>query len=167
MDRCEPTGPNGQLSMVKNRSSPVVARAEVLTVHGAREGARAAAVGESAVYYVVGLQGEAERVVADLGWGDVEVRRMLELPPLLTDSNFEIVGNELRLRAGTTLDFESQGSFDVTVQVDDAAVGATPDDTAALVGDRKDDTVTKAVICFIFFIGDDQPCFFQCLQVVF
>ena len=46
-------------------------------------------------------------------------------------ASFEIVGTELRLRAGTSLDFESQSSFDVTVQVDDTTVGATPDDTAA------------------------------------
>ncbi len=46
-------------------------------------------------------------------------------------ADFEIVGTELRLRAGTTLDFESKTSFDVTVQVDDTAIGATPDDTTA------------------------------------
>ena len=46
-------------------------------------------------------------------------------------ANFEIVGNELRLKAGTTLDFESKTTFDVTVEVDDTGVGATPDDTAA------------------------------------
>ncbi len=46
-------------------------------------------------------------------------------------AKFEIAGTELRLRAGTTLDFETQTSFDVTVEVDDVAVGTTPDDTAA------------------------------------
>ena len=45
-------------------------------------------------------------------------------------ADFEIVGNELRLRAGTTLDFETQSSFDVTVEVDDNTVGVNPDDTA-------------------------------------
>ncbi len=45
--------------------------------------------------------------------------------------DFEIVGTELRLKAGTSLDFETKSSFDVTVEVDDAAVGGTPDDTAA------------------------------------
>ncbi len=45
--------------------------------------------------------------------------------------DFEIVGSELRLKAGTSLDFETKSSFDVTVEVDDAAVGGTPDDTAA------------------------------------
>ena len=47
-------------------------------------------------------------------------------------ASFEIVGTELRLKAGTALDFETNPSLDVTVAVDDPAVGATPDDTAAL-----------------------------------
>ena len=45
-------------------------------------------------------------------------------------ASFEIVGNELRLKAGTALDFETKASFDVTVQVDDAAIPGSPDDTA-------------------------------------
>ena len=45
---------------------------------------------------------------------------------------FEIVGTELFLKAGTVLDFVANPSLDVTVEVDDAAVGGTPDDTAAL-----------------------------------
>jgi hypothetical protein len=45
---------------------------------------------------------------------------------------FEIVGNELWLKAGTTLDHEANPVLDVTVEVDDAAVGATPDDIASL-----------------------------------
>ena len=44
---------------------------------------------------------------------------------------FEIVGNELRIRSGSVLDYESFTSLDVTVEIDDAAVGATPDDTAS------------------------------------
>ncbi len=44
--------------------------------------------------------------------------------------SFEIVGTELRLKAGQVLDYESQVSYDVSVQVDDSGVGATPDDTA-------------------------------------
>ena len=43
---------------------------------------------------------------------------------------FEIVGNELFLKAGTSLDYETDTDFDVTVQVDDASVGGTPDATA-------------------------------------
>ena len=45
---------------------------------------------------------------------------------------FEIVGTELRLIAGARLDFETQPILDVTVEVDDIAIGATPDDTAPL-----------------------------------
>ena len=46
---------------------------------------------------------------------------------------FEIVGTELRLRAGTTLDFETKNSYSVTVEVDDIAIAGNPDDTAAHV----------------------------------
>ncbi|TDJ38602.1 MAG: DUF4347 domain-containing protein, partial [Gammaproteobacteria bacterium] len=45
---------------------------------------------------------------------------------------FEIVGTELRLIAGAALDFETNPNLDVTVEVDDTTVGATPDDTAPL-----------------------------------
>jgi phospholipid/cholesterol/gamma-HCH transport system permease protein len=45
---------------------------------------------------------------------------------------FEIVGTELRLVAGASLDFETKPNLDVTVEVDDVAIGATPDDTAPL-----------------------------------
>ena len=51
---------------------------------------------------------------------------------------FEIDGTELFLKAGTALDFETDASLDVTVEVDDAGIGASPDDSAALaiaVGD--------------------------------
>ncbi len=45
-----------------------------------------------------------------------------------TDATFfEIVGTELRLKAGTVLDFENKTSYTVTVNVDDATVGSTPD----------------------------------------
>lgn len=41
---------------------------------------------------------------------------------------FELVGTTLYLKAGTILDFETQTSYSVTVNVDDAAVGSsTPD----------------------------------------
>ena len=45
---------------------------------------------------------------------------------------FEVIGNELRLLAGASLDFETKPNLDVTVEVDDVAIGATPDDTAPL-----------------------------------
>ena len=46
---------------------------------------------------------------------------------------FEIDGAELYLRAGTNVDFETDPFLNVTVRVDDAAVGGSPDDTAELV----------------------------------
>ena len=45
-------------------------------------------------------------------------------------SQFEIVGNELRLAAGATLDFETKPSLDVSVDVDDTTIVGTPDDSA-------------------------------------
>ena len=46
-------------------------------------------------------------------------------------ASFEVVGNQLRLRAGTLLDFESKTTYDVTVEVDDAALTGSPDDSAS------------------------------------
>jgi Cadherin-like domain/Domain of unknown function (DUF4114) len=45
-------------------------------------------------------------------------------------ANFELAGNALFIKAGTTLDFETKAGFNVTVSVNDAAVGATPDASA-------------------------------------
>ncbi len=45
---------------------------------------------------------------------------------------FEIVGTELRLVAGASLDFETKPGLNVTVEVDDVAIGTTPDDIAPL-----------------------------------
>ena len=45
---------------------------------------------------------------------------------------FEIDGFGLYLKAGTALDHETNDSLDVTVRVNDPAVGANPDDTAPL-----------------------------------
>jgi hypothetical protein len=42
-------------------------------------------------------------------------------------ASFEIVGNKLRLRSGVALNFESKSSYSVRVNVDDSAVGGTPD----------------------------------------
>ncbi|QEG22393.1 hypothetical protein [Mariniblastus fucicola] len=51
-----------------------------------------------------------------------------------TDSNlFEIVGSELFLKSGTTLDFETNPTLDVTIEVDDATIGITFEDSAAHV----------------------------------
>jgi VCBS repeat-containing protein len=40
---------------------------------------------------------------------------------------FEIVGGQLRLKAGTALNFETRSSYTVTVNVDDASLGGAPD----------------------------------------
>ena len=45
---------------------------------------------------------------------------------------FEIVGTELHLIAGASLDYETKPILNVTVEVDDVAIGVTPDDTAPL-----------------------------------
>ncbi|MBT8077824.1 MAG: MlaE family lipid ABC transporter permease subunit [Gammaproteobacteria bacterium] len=45
---------------------------------------------------------------------------------------FEIAGTELRLITGTSLDFETKPKLEVTVEVDDVAIGSTPDDSASL-----------------------------------
>ncbi len=47
-----------------------------------------------------------------------------------TDASFfQITGNSLYLKSGTTLSFASKPSYSVTVTVDDTTVGATPDAT--------------------------------------
>ncbi|MCP3880447.1 MAG: hypothetical protein GY701_18970, partial [Sulfitobacter sp.] len=45
---------------------------------------------------------------------------------------FELDGLELFLKAGTVLDHQADSQLDVTVEVDDTSVGATPDATADL-----------------------------------
>ena len=64
----------------------------------------------------------ADIAVADDGLGT----NVLGLAGADADA-FEIVGTELFLKAGTALDFETKTVFDVSVTVDDATVGATPD----------------------------------------
>ena len=44
---------------------------------------------------------------------------------------FELVGNDLYLRAGTVLDRESRASFNVVIQVDDPMLAGSPDDSRA------------------------------------
>jgi parallel beta-helix repeat protein len=43
---------------------------------------------------------------------------------------FEIIGSELYLRAGVSIDYEGDPQLDVTVAVDDETVGTSPDNTA-------------------------------------
>lgn len=44
-------------------------------------------------------------------------------------SSFVITGNALYIKAGVALDFETKTSYSVTVNVDDASIGSTPDAT--------------------------------------
>jgi hypothetical protein len=48
-------------------------------------------------------------------------------------ASFEIVGGQLRLKAGVVLDFETKSSYSVRVNVDDTTVGGTPDAFADFV----------------------------------
>jgi hypothetical protein len=69
----------------------------------------------------------ADVVVTDDGWGT----NVLGLSGL-DATMFEIDGNELYLIAGASLDYDTNPQLDVTVEVDDPTIGATPDDTASL-----------------------------------
>jgi len=53
-------------------------------------------------------------------------------------TNFAIVGNELFLKAGTVLDFDTQSSYPVTIAVDDGTVGNSPDATTTFTLDITD-----------------------------
>ena len=66
----------------------------------------------------------AEIVVTDDSLGE----NILSLQGVDADF-FEIDGNTLYLKAGTQLDFETKSSFDVSVVVDDPALGSGPEDT--------------------------------------
>ena len=48
-------------------------------------------------------------------------------------SLFEFTADELYIQAGASLDYETNPQLDVTVEIDDPAIGSTPDDTALLV----------------------------------
>jgi phospholipid/cholesterol/gamma-HCH transport system permease protein len=69
---------------------------------------------------------------------------------------FEIVGNELYLVAGASVDVGTKKTLDVTVEVDDVAIGASPDDVAPLsiaitsINERPAIAVAKAIV-------DDTP----------
>jgi hypothetical protein len=58
-----------------------------------------------------------------------------------TDADFfTIIGNVLYLKAGTTLNFENKSTYSVTVNVDDATLGSTPDASASFTLTVTDDT---------------------------
>ena len=72
-------------------------------------------------------------------------------------SKFEIVGNELRIVAGATLDFENDSALDVTVEVNDSTFGATADDSVAytlnLIDVNESPTVALVNVVQTFPVG--------------
>ncbi|MEZ6118762.1 MAG: LamG-like jellyroll fold domain-containing protein [Pirellulaceae bacterium] len=68
----------------------------------------------------------AGQVVADIVIDDDALGT--NLLSLAGDTIFEIVGNQLRIKAGATLDYESATSHAVRINLDDTTVGGTPDD---------------------------------------
>ena len=67
---------------------------------------------------------------------------------------FEIDGTELYLKAGASLDFETNPVLDVTVEVDDAALPATPEDSAALAINVTDANEPPTVSLQYHFLPD-------------
>ncbi len=68
-------------------------------------------------------------------------------------NSFEITGSSLFLKAGTVLDFETKPSFSVSVNVNDATVGNTPDATTAFtlsITDVVDETPLPVTSTSIF-----------------
>ena len=65
-------------------------------------------------------------------------------------AEFEIVGTELRLRSNVVLDFEQETSFSVTVQVDDAALSGSPEDSVSttLTVNDLNDTISPEAFWF-------------------
>ena len=74
---------------------------------------------------------------------------------------FEIVGSELYLVAGARLDVETKKMLDVTVEVDDVAIGASPDDTAplliAITSVNEPPAITRAKAIIDDTPGTDKP----------
>ncbi len=75
-----------------------------------------------------------------------------------TDADsFEIVGDKLRLKAGVSLDFETQSSYSVRVNVDDTTVGSSPDafaDFTLTVLDQVDPGTPGDDTFDVFYKGD-------------
>ena len=74
-------------------------------------------------------------------------------------SNFEIVGDELRIVAGATLDFESDSVLVVTVIVDDSTIGSTAEDsvtyTLNVTDVNESPTITLVNVVQSLSIGTD------------
>ncbi|MBD2517069.1 SdiA-regulated domain-containing protein [Nostoc sp. FACHB-973] len=63
-------------------------------------------------------------------------------------NSFEITGNALFIKAGTTLDFETKSSYSVSVNVNDTTVGNNPDATTAFtlsVTDVNENPTTSSI----------------------
>jgi len=63
--------------------------------------------------------------------------------------SFEIIGTALYIKAGTVLDYETKTSYSVTINVDDASLGTTPDATVDFtlnVNDIINETPTSATL---------------------
>ncbi len=60
--------------------------------------------------------------------------------------DFEIVDNELFLKAETNLDFDTQPSYEVTIEVDDATLENTPDATTSFTLDLIDTAEATSLI---------------------
>jgi len=71
----------------------------------------------------------ADVVVVDDGAGN----NLLKINDGPNRAMFQLVSGVLYLNAGVTLDFETNPALDVTLVVDDATVGSTPDDAALFV----------------------------------
>ena len=78
--------------------------------------------------------------------------------------SFEIVGTQLFLKAGITLDFETRSSFDVTVSVDDSTVGLTPD---AQVGHTLELSNVTEFSSLLVQDGQTQRSYLRYLDIVF
>ncbi|MFI0845977.1 Ig-like domain-containing protein [Mesorhizobium sp. IMUNJ 23232] len=92
--------------------------------------------------------------VADIVVTDPDTQGTNTLSLSGTDAaSFEIVGTELFVKAGVTLDFETKSSYSVTVNVNDASVGGNPDASKSYTLNLTDvDEIAPTVT-----ISDDEP----------
>ena len=81
---------------------------------------------------------------ADPDAGDTAIYSLFSDP----SGNFEIVGNEVRVKSGATLDYETDTSHDITVRVTDSG-GLTYDEVITIVvGDANDAPVVSGPTAF-------------------
>jgi uncharacterized protein YjiK len=80
-------------------------------------------------------------------------------------SSFEVVGNALYIKAGTTLNYKTKNSYSVAVNVDDTTVGTTPDATKAFTLALTEVVIPPTVISGT--TGDDTNIIPTSLQTIF